>query len=241
MTSLGKVLAVLTAVASVLFVTGALVILTSGPNWLGKANQVEGYSFTRSAGEEPQWTAVNDETGESVKTDAQLADVIPAALDQKVKVLAERTTALEQRKAALQQRLEISKQTAAADAQLLDQRIGELRRRIAAVRDQTAATAREVAAAQEQIGAVEGQVVDRRGDVFRLQATLERAELDGLRAQRLERQLSDLLVQLEADLAAARQRRDQMRDGAGGGPSLTNTEQPNAGSRTAGLATGESK
>ena len=113
MTSIGKVFTVVLAIASVLFVTAALAVVMTGPNWLAKADQVEGYAFSRSGGENPQWTATDVATGQPVKSASNLADVIPAALDAKVTAYNTELAALREQKQNLENVLQISTATAA--------------------------------------------------------------------------------------------------------------------------------
>ena len=229
MTAIGKISTVVLAVAAVLFMVASLAVYFTGPNWLAKAGKVDGYAFSRSAGENPQWTATDVATGEDVKTAPYLADVIPAAVDAKVRKVEADIAALDERKAQLQNAVQVYEATSAADAAALQARIDRLRTRIAGLRDQTVQVAGQLSTVNDQIGQVETQIAARRGDVFRLRTVLDQAELDAVRAERLRGQLADLLVQLDAELEAANQRRDQLREALG--QSAPNTQPVAAGGR----------
>ena len=229
MTAIGKISTVVLAVAAVLFMVASLAVYFTGPNWLAKAGQVDGYAFSRSAGENPQWTATDVATGEDVKTAPYLADVIPAAVDAKVRKIEAEIAALDEKKANLENAVQVYTTTAAQDERALEARIARLRERIDGVRQQTVQTAGQLATVNERIGQVEAVIAARRGDVFRLRTVLDQAELDAVRAERLRGQLADLLVQLDAELEAARQRRDQLRESLG--ETDPNTQPVAAGGR----------
>lgn len=211
-TSLGKVATVVTASVAIAIAGVTVALLLGGPNWLGIAQSIDGYSFTFVGGENPTWTASNDETAATVKSAPVLADTIPPVLQEKITAINSEADALAQRRQLLEGRLEVAKQTSVTDKTALAARLEELRGEIATINQQASKTAADVLSLNEQIAQVETTIEARRGDVYRSEATVKALDADIKRAKQLRQQLADLIVQIDGDLARAAEREQQLQD-----------------------------
>lgn len=210
-TSLGKVATVATAVLAIAVGAASTAVLLGGPNWLGQANEIEGYSFSYVGGENPQWTATNDADGQAVRSAKALPDVIPPALDQKIQSINDKADQLSKKRDVLTKRVEMAEVTSKRDVGGLEVRIAELRAEINELNKKTSEASVEVLRVTEEIAEVESKIEDRRGDVQRMSAKLGLVEADIFRARQLRQQLADLITQIDADLATAERREEQLK------------------------------
>ena len=230
-TNVGKVLSVVTAVASVIFLGFVSVAVFGGPNRAGEARQIEGYTFTRTPATETQaaqWT-VSKHVGEgSFQASPVIEPVMVAALQDKVRGEQEELSALEARVSPLEQQLAAAETAIAADLAALDARMKELDAALQAKRDEVQATAEQVEMKAIEVQKVEVRIEARREDVLRLAAEVDELRADNFRILEIQQQLRDLIQQLDASLDRTQRRQDQLRGTRGyelpGIPAETETE-----------------
>lgn len=223
LTTIGKCLAVVSAVLALAFAGFALIAVAGGPNWQARAAQLEEYRFDRTEGENPQWTAAyrvtGGETGESIGSPAQ-------ALPQK---LIDALNHKKQRQSAELQRLDAALQ---GDPQQglppLAQRIPDARAAIEADVKALAAYEQQLAAELQTVqAAIEGlsqQVVqktqeefakrnltsERREDIYRLRNQLEEINADIYRTRAQQARLRDQLNRTYASIGRLERRKNQL-------------------------------
>ena len=221
MGNISRTLVVVTTVLSVAFLGFAGVTTLGGPNWGTVAKSLSpgeeksaGYVFERSAGENPQWT-VTSSSEEQIKTSAVLPDVIVAALDHKyaglkaeLDALTDELPQLETRKTNLETAIE-------KDEQALQAAVTERQEFLQQLRAQYISLSQQVVQKVEEGQQVEDVVAARRDDVIRLQHQLEVLKADDARLAQIEQQMLDLIRQIDADLAKARQRQQQLKSRLG--------------------------
>lgn len=236
MGKISRVLAVVTAVLSLAFLGFAGVTTLGGPNWRTEAAKLAptpadpaGYVFTRSLGENPQWTATATVTGETVKTATVLPDVLVAAYDHKLAALNAELNEINQEQPQLEQRKAAMEKAIAADREALARAVAERQQYLQQLRQQYAAISQQVVQKTEQGRQVEEVVEARRRDVFRLANQLELLDADHVRIQQIEQQMVDLIRQIDADLAKAQRRQEQLKTRLEGNTDADVTEQPQAG------------
>lgn len=211
-TSVAKT-ATVAAVICAIAVSGVAVAVTlGGPDWIGIAQQIDGYSFTHVGGETPTWSASKDVTGENVRSAPSLPDVIIPALDDKINVINQQSAAAKQRREALEAQLAAEKPLTEVDRKALDERLVELREQIVQINQQTAQRSAELLSVNEEIAALEARIEDRRGDVQRHDTLMGVVDADIFRLKQLRQQLADLIVQIDGDLATAERRENQLID-----------------------------
>ncbi len=210
MTRLSKALTVFLAAAAIAFLGFAGVATFGGPNWRAMAESMQGYKFVRSVGENPQWT-VSTARGDSLKTTAVLPEAIVAALDDRITKQREELAALGEREQNLPKRLEDMQTSTAADLQALDGYIAAWQSELQRLRKQYHDLSVQVVQAAEQAIQIEGVVQARRGDVFRLQDQVDVVRTDEFRIQQIQRQMRNLIEQINGSLDRAEQRRDQLK------------------------------
>ncbi len=210
MTGLSKTLTVLVAAAAIAFLGFAGVTTFGGPNWKGIAESMDGYKFVQSVGENPQWT-VSTARGDSLKTTAVLPEAIVAALDDRINKQRAELTALGEDEQSLPKRLDEMQRSTEADLQALQTRVDEWQNQLQGLRKQYLDLSVQVVDASEQAIKTEGVVEARRGDVFRLQNQVEDVRADEFRILQIQRQMMDLIEQINGSLDRAQRRRDQLK------------------------------
>jgi septal ring factor EnvC (AmiA/AmiB activator) len=221
MGNLSRTLVVATTVLSVAFLGFAGVTTLGGPNWETMAKSLNpgpdksgGYVFSRSAGDNPQWTATSADE-QQVKTSAVLPDVIVAALDHKfsglkseLDALTDELPQLETRKANLEAAIE-------KDTTALQEAVTQHMDYLKDLRAQYVTLSQQVVQKVEEGRQTEYVVEARREDVVRLQHQLAVLNADDARLEQIEQQMLDLIRQIDADLAKARQRQQQLKSRLG--------------------------
>lgn len=209
-TPIAKVATVAAVVCAIAVGGVAVSVFLSGPNWIGMAQQIEGYSFTHVGGENPQWTSTNDETQQAVQSAVALPDVMIPALQQKIDGIQAESTAATERRTGLEAQLAAEKPLTDVDRQALEARLVKLREEIASINDQTAQQSAALLAINQEISDLEALIEDRRSDVQRHKTLVGVVDADIRRLQQLRQQLADLIVQIDGDLATASRREAQL-------------------------------
>jgi hypothetical protein len=216
MAKFSRILAVVTAVLSIAFLGFAGVTTLGGPNWRTVAARLApttddpaGYVFTQSLGENPQWTATSTR-GEAVKTATVLPDVIVAAYDHKLAALREELNQLNEEQPQLEQRKQGMEGAIQADQQALAQAVAQRQQYLEQLRQEYVAISQQVVQKSEEAQQIEQRVDARRQDVFRLDNQLELLDAHHARIEQIEQQMLDLIRQIDADLAKAERRQEQL-------------------------------
>lgn len=212
-TNVGKVLSVVTAVASVMFLGFVSVAVFGGPHWEAEARKIEGYTFTQTPATETQsaqWTVAKHVGAGNFQPSPVIEPVIVAALTDKVNEERTELQALEARVSPLEQRIAAANTAITADLAALDARVKELETALADKRAEVQATAEQVEMKAIEVQKVETRVEARREDVLRLAAEVEELRVDNYRIQQIQQQLQDLIQQLDASLERTQRRHDQL-------------------------------
>lgn len=217
MGNISRILAVVSAILSVAFFGFALVTSRlGGPNWQSEAAKLRatpqdpaGYVFTYTRGENAQWTA-SSTTGDFTKSAKVLPDVVVAAYDDKIRTLQSELTALKEELPQLQERTAQMDAAIAADEAALQQARTQREQFLAQLREQYATLSQQVVQKTEEGQQIEQVVEARRTDVFRVENQLQVLRADDARIEQIEQQMLDLIRQIDADLAKAQRRQQQL-------------------------------
>lgn len=222
MGNISRILAVVSAILSVAFFGFALVTTRlGGPNWQSEAAKLRatpqdpgGYVFTYTRGENAQWTA-SSTTGEFTKSAKVLPDVIVAAYDDKIRTLQAQLTALNEELPQLQERTAQMDAAIEADLAALQQARAQREQFLKQLREDYSALSQQLVQKTEEGQQVEQIVEARRTDVFRLENQLQLLRADDARIEQIEQQMLDLIRQIDADLAKAQRRQNQLEQRVG--------------------------
>ncbi len=209
-TTIGKVLAVATMAAS-LIIFGLVVVATwvGGPNWEREAANIEGYSFSRSAGENPQWSAQKHVGQAQLATNRIIEPVIVSVYDDMIKSEQARTPTPESI-STVQQQIAAFQKEIQADIDALNARDAEVQALLEQKNAEVVAVSQQVVAKAEEVDKLERQIQARREDVGRLGAQIEELRTDDFRIQQIQQQLEDLIQQIDASLDRAERRKKQL-------------------------------
>lgn len=170
MEKLSRILTVVIAVASIAFMGFAGAVSFGGPNWEAESRKIPGYTFTRTEGEPPIWSATRAEGREELSTKSPLLPAVIAAAIQ------DRTTRAQQEKdrlaaaiPQLQQQAETLEQWQTQDTEALEVVYQRERERLAALQTEIEATSKQQEALADDIRKLEDQLDSRRQDVFRIE------------------------------------------------------------------------
>jgi hypothetical protein len=208
-TTVGKVLSVATAVASVIFLGFVLVATLGGPNWVAEANSVDGYSFVHA--DTGQWSATAHVGGGNIPSSAVIEPVLVGVYDAKIKQATDATTALTGEEPKLQQAIADAGATIKTDLDALKFEVDALSKMLAATEAESLATAEQVEAKAEEVRKVELQIQSRREDVQRLSTQVEEIRTDRYRIRELQQQMQDLIQQIDGSLERAESRQQQLK------------------------------
>ena len=215
-TSVGKVLSVVTAVASVIFLGFVLIATMGGPNWQAEAQSIDDYSFARTDGDPPQWTATPHVSDANISSNTAIEPVLLAVYDAKLKDATARKSELEQREDPLQAAIAESQAAIEADLEALKKQMDELSALLDQTESEVLATADQVEAKAEEVRKVELQIQSRRDDVLRLLGQVEEIRADRFRIRAVQQQIQDLIQQIDGNLERASSRRRQLEQPASG-------------------------
>src|SRR5262245_38835217 len=125
-TTVGKVLSVATAIASVIFMGFVLVATLGGPNWEAEARSIDGYAFGKTDAQPIQWTATRHVGDKSISPSKTLEQVVVAVLDDKVNDIRTKAGDLEKQDAPLQAAITEANAAIATDVEALKKQIADL-------------------------------------------------------------------------------------------------------------------
>lgn len=209
-TSVGKVLSVVTAVASVIFLGFVLIAMLGGPNWGAEAATVEDYSFALSDGNPRTWSATSHVGQVNIPSNKAIEPVLLAVYDAKLKVARDEEAALKQLEGPLEAAITESQAAIEKDNVALTALKTELQALLKATEAQALTTADQVEAKAEEVRKVELQITSRREDVERLQAQVEEIRTDRFRINAVQQQIQDLIQQIDGSIDRAESRRKQL-------------------------------
>ncbi|MCA8986454.1 MAG: hypothetical protein KDA78_02355 [Planctomycetaceae bacterium] len=210
--NLGRVMAVLTAMASAAFMTFAVARYSTIPDWAAEARTLDGFVVSRTEGETPSWTASTRRTQESVGTSTNMADVLEKMyqraktdVDQQVQDLQARVPDLQQKLAAAQSSVEEDDKAVDTKVEAMIARLNEMNQEVDRL---TEDIEREKASAQT----IQEERERRRGDVFRLREQVGEINADQFRAARLQEQLTDMIRRAEGHVVKLQARNQELRE-----------------------------
>lgn len=211
MNSIGKILVVFIAVASISFMGFATVLRVGGPNYQNDIDRLsDRYRIVNTGGDEPMWESYQIIGEERVTQNASLPAVLNATYadalaDQQREIAAHQAS--EQASATLITEFEAAN---AADVVALEQRSNDLRDELEALRVQTEEIGQQVQVQQDEVLKIQERLNARRTDVFRLQAQYDEIYVDQFRAEAIITQLTQLIHQVDGELERARRREMQL-------------------------------
>ncbi|REJ86433.1 MAG: hypothetical protein DWQ34_17850 [Planctomycetota bacterium] len=210
-TTIGKVLAVATSVASLMFLGFVSVAVFGGANWERQAKGLEGYTFSRTEGENPQWTATEHVGGQTFTQSKVIEPVLDAVYSDMISDLTEEQRTYTEQIPALEQELAQMKPAIEADLAALQAAVDDFQQRLDARRSEVQANAEAVEQAAAEVQRVEDLIESRREDVERLSAQVGQIRDDRFRIEQIQRQLRDLIKQIDGSLQRASQRQEQLK------------------------------
>jgi chromosome segregation ATPase len=184
--------------------------------------------FTYTRGENAQWTA-SSTTGDFTKSAKVLPDVIVAAYDDKIRTLQEKLTALNEELPQLEERAAQMDAAIEADLAALEQARAQREQFLAQLREDYSTLSQQVVQKTEEGQQVEQVVEARRTDVFRLENQLQLLQADDARIEQIEQQMLDLIRQIDADLAKAQRRQNQLEERLGEDTAATSATRTQPG------------
>lgn len=212
-TTVGKVLSVATAVASVIFLGFVLAATLGGPNWQAEAQTIEGFSIVRSDAQPFVWTATQHVGNGNIPSNKAIEPVLMAVYDAKIKAVTTETDQFAAQEQPLEAAIAAAKTSTEADLVALENQTQELLGLLQQTEQEAQATAQQVEAKAEEVRKIEQQIQSRREDVLRLSAQVEEIRADRFRIDELQQQLQDLIQQIDGSLERAERRREQLTGG----------------------------
>lgn len=206
-----KVLIIFVTVASLSFMALTGAVTLGGPNWWGRTQDMNEYTFQQTSGDTTTYSVAHRPSGQAVGSSSEiLAKTVVSALQDEQTRQTARVTELDQQIADEEKRIEILKRLQTEDVAFLEARTAEYlkqlenhNQRIAAINDEIDKITQETFELDESLG-------DRREDVLRLrdQLALVRTDRDRLLEERGE--LEDILVLLRSSIDQLERRSTQL-------------------------------
>ncbi len=219
-TTLGKVLAVATAVFSILALGVVLVAATGGPNWMAESRMLPDYEFTRNDGPPVTWTAktrtarLGQDNTLAVRTPANAVAVLPDAI---VKARQDLKNDQQDELNALNRDIPLQTSRIADATALIEKDLAAMQKRntdLIAALDQQAkdvdTVSKEAVTISESAQAVQAVRDARRDDVFRLRNELASLRTDTFRLKEQRLKLADLLVRVKGNNDRLQRREQQL-------------------------------
>lgn len=211
-TSIGKLLAIFVAVASVSFLGVVIATVFGGPSWQDVMAQKEfrGYRIEKSSGPDAQWSATRARDEGNVGTSKVLPDVLTKVMDDVIQARNQRVQDLQARIPNLEQKIARIKDAIEKDDAALQAYIDQEMARLAEVRKNEQEQAALVIAATNDAQKLENQIVNRREDVFRLQEQVSELKIDLFRLEGIRDGLVHSLNQVQGNLELATERQKRL-------------------------------
>lgn len=220
MTTFSKVLAVAVTIFCLAFVGVAGVAYVGGPNWEGRARDLDRYNFENSGGEQPKWSATDRIDGQAVGApDAVLPKkIIDALKDEKADLATQisrydtdnRATGwytADQYKAFATEAEKLLLQ----DIQALENYEQGLRTELAAVNEEIRKAKLATSTAAQAAGTALKEAERLRDDIYRIQNLIAEVQTDTERTIAHQKKLRDVLERYQGTANRLELRRDQMK------------------------------
>lgn len=211
MTSASKVLAVLTTLFSLAFMGFALASSVGGPNWQRSADEIDGWSFQQSDGENPTWSATQTVSGESAGSSSPVLPEVIVSVRNRIK--SEQQDELDEINAEisqLEQQIAETIRTKQISREALVRREEELVAEIDRITEEIENQSRQANAVAEQSREVREEATRRREDVARLGNSLALVEADLFRTRQQRVSLEDRLKRLQGQVGRLERRNSQL-------------------------------
>lgn len=212
MTKLGKALVVFVTVMSLAFLAFIGVTALAGPNWQLKANELEGYAFERTGGENPVWKVTNRVTGADLGSKPTLPAAIRDAQNDLAQRQQEQLATLDQDIAGLQEVLEAEKVALAADEAGIQLRLDELNQALAQLDANIVELTRTGTQEAQKAAALRAEADARRQDVARLQTEIAQVRTDHYQITEQIKQLEQRMIRMGGQIDRAVRRQTQLQD-----------------------------
>jgi chromosome segregation ATPase len=214
MTKFGKALVVFVAVMSVAFLAFVGVTALAGPNWQGKAAELDGYAIDAVPGDVVQWKVTERITGKELGTKPTLPAALKAAQDDKAQGQQQRITALTEEITRVQAIITAETPAAAVDQAGIQARVDALTKIIEQLDAQIVQLTRQGTEQAQKAEQIRGVAEARRQDVARLQAELAQVRTDRYRIHEQIKQLEQRLIRMGGQIDRAVRRNQQLQDGS---------------------------
>lgn len=220
-TTIGKVLAVVTAVASLVFFGFVSAGVFGGTNWEQIANEIEAnrlgtdptdkpFSFSQTGGENPEWTVTRNVGEGSIPANKALAPVVVAVMENLNQTERSELETLTAQIGQLDGEIAAAEAANAADDAAVRVKQEALLSALEELRDEVDRVNKEAQLQTQEVQKLKDRIEARREDVLRLGAQLEEIRGDRFRIQQIQQQLLDLIQQLDGSIERAARRRDQV-------------------------------
>lgn len=214
-TRIGKVLAVVTAIASLAFFGFVSVAVFAERNWERIADDIEAdvekpYAFTRTTGENPQWTATKHVGEGTIPGNSALEPVVVSVMEDLTQTERTELDELTPEVSTLDAAIVAARAANEADRAAVEAKHEELLVALQELRDEVQRTTLDAQMQAQEVQKIKDRIEARREDVLRLGAQLEEVRGDRFRLQEIQQQLIDLIQQLDGSIERAERRRDQL-------------------------------
>ncbi len=226
MTTLSKILALVTTAACFAFLGFVMVSLIAGPNWQGMTHEPEfdAYVFENSGGETPTWSAKRRDNEQSVGSPSpSLPPKIVDVLNQIENEQRQRLTFLEEGDPqnniyginALDQAIndpnEGLKALILQDIHALKQYRQRLEEELAALNESLVQTTQQVSQKARDAELKFASAEERREDIYRLRNFVTEADTDRYRAVEHQKKLRDVWERYQGVITRLKERNEQLR------------------------------
>jgi chromosome segregation ATPase len=212
MTKFGKALVVFVAVMSVAFLAFIGVTALAGPNWQGKAADLEGYAIDPVPGDVVQWKVTERVTGKELGTKPTLPAALKAAQDDKANAQQQRIAALEEQIQQVQLKIDAETPAAQVDEAGIQVRVDALTQMIEQLDAQIVQLTRQGTERAQKAEQIRAEAESRRQDVARLQAELAQVRTDRYRIEEQIKQLDQRLIRMGGQIDRAARRNQQLQN-----------------------------
>lgn len=221
MNTVAKVLIVFVTGASLTFMAVSGAVTLGGPNWWGRAQAMEEFTFTSTTDANgTTYSSTHRPSGEQAGSSKVLAEVVVSSLNKESQILNAREQQLDQRIASEQANIQAlkdfqEKDTAAMDvrAQEFQAELDRLNEEIKTTLNNTATQAEDSVAENLQAMTAQGELLKkRREDVLRLRDQLALVRADAKRLAEQQRELENILALLDASITQMERRTAQLKD-----------------------------
>ncbi len=213
MTSIGKIMAVFTAAASLVFLGFVWVSSVGGPNWRAEALELdEHYVLETGEGENSNYTIRTVHSGEQFDSSSpNLAKLVVDARRHRSEQQTQQIRALDEELATLNTELTNAEQFIQADLAALTKRENELASELEALNSELREITQQAIEKSQEAYDTRAESERLRNDVVRLKTQLNEIRIDRHRGEVQRAKLEDLLIRYEAQAEALKRRNRQLK------------------------------